>query len=54
VPRVFELSAELGEVAEAEMHEAFHTGWGMIGAVSEADAEAATPTSSSSTSQGRR
>jgi phosphoribosylformylglycinamidine cyclo-ligase len=41
VPPVFDLIAELGEVDEAEMHEVFNMGCGMIVAVAESDAEAA-------------
>jgi phosphoribosylformylglycinamidine cyclo-ligase len=41
VPPVFDLIAELGEVGEAEMHEVFNMGCGMIVAVAESDAEAA-------------
>ena len=41
VPPVFDLIAELGEVDEAEMHEVFNMGCGMIVAVAENDAEAA-------------
>jgi phosphoribosylformylglycinamidine cyclo-ligase len=44
VPPVFDLIAELGEVDEAEMHEVFNMGCGMIVAVAENDAEAAIET----------
>ena len=41
VPPVFDLIAELGGVEEAEMHEVFNMGCGMIAVVPGADAEAA-------------
>ena len=41
VPPVFDLIAELGDVGDAEMHEVFNMGCGMIAVVAEADAEAA-------------